>query len=1273
MTDARTPFEPTPLYDIDAADPPDVVYFPVRHYSPTSARILWELAEVLQPTAVLVEGPSDFNDRLDELMMPGHVLPIALYTYVRLSDDTKRSAFYPYCEYAPEWQAQLLAAELEIPFRFIDLPWKAMALESDREHRYSDHHFRKNPYPEALCERMNVGDFDELWDVLFELDTSLRWPEYLRRCHEFCWHLRIFGGEESPENEAREACMVEHIARAREEYGGPVLVVTGGYHSSGLWARMNGAEIEYLELSPDADVPKIDEETTDSPAFDIDRPLPPASDDGADQPDVMPDVRVEMIGAPDDDREPLTIVESGITLTPFTFERIDKLSGYASGVHGPAFYQYVWETRRDGEPLDSRPFLYEIVTRLRDKGQVASTADVIGIESTARALATLRGRREIWRFDLLDAISSALVKEAQDAEYTHPILQVAREVLRGEQRGAVDENAPLPPLVTSVRRTLTDHGLLPEPEDRRIDLDLTEDRELANSRILHQCRVLGLAGFQFAGGTDFATRDDLSQVWEEWVVGWSPEFEGTLIECAVYGSDLREASTARVLERAQKVESDAEAAALIAIDAVLMGVSTVAETLYDKLQSIVRQDTDFFKVADALGHLLYLYRHDEVLGAQGDERLGDLLRETYTRSLWLFESLGTVKDRDSELVAAIRTLFRTFQRCYVRRPDERAEFVSIFGRIGRDESQLPLTRGSAMGAMYTLGELDTDRVLSVMRYFSDPVELGDFLIGFFSLAREAAQRDPRLLQLLDDIVCDLSEQDFLEVLPGLRLAFTFFTPLEKHNLVDALFSEQDNATAPVDARSAAEGAALELRIRQVAREFGLRGVPDNLPPVPDVETDDSSDAGEQDEGEQGEPGEPGEGEQGEQGDTGEQTGQSVGGGGQAGPDGEPTEGTEGGGLAKLDRKERWRLILGAGSDGSLGGLSKDAGKRDKLLAYLYDREYGPGRNVRGGSGESGRRGSLDPSQLTVPDWINGVHELFPNRTIERLEKDALDRYQLQEIVTRPDVLSRATPNPTLLKAVLRTKHLMNKEVLDIARRMVRTVVEELIEKLARTIHQPFSGALDRRRRSFLKVAKNFDATETIRRNLKNYSVERQQIIIKDPYFFSRIRRNMDRWQLIIAVDQSGSMLDSVIHAAVTASIFFSITKLKTHLVAFDTDIVDLTADARDPVETLMGVQLGGGTDIANALEYAYTLIENPGRTIVVLITDFYEGGPVGHLLAATKQLTESGVHLLGLAALDEQANPLFDRETAAKMAKLGAHVGAMTPGELAQFVAEKIR
>jgi hypothetical protein len=371
------------------------------------------------------------------------------------------------------------------------------------------------------------------------------------------------------------------------------------------------------------------------------------------------------------------------------------------------------------------------------------------------------------------------------------------------------------------------------------------------------------------------------------------------------------------------------------------------------------------------------------------------------------------------------------------------------------------------------------------------------------------------------------------------------------------------------------------------------------------------------------------------------------------------------------RLVRWRLVLGQGAEGALGcSLDGAAAAQDQALDYLYNREYGAGRNVRAQTGGSG---GLEDSCLTVPEWINAVHTLFPRKTIERIERDALERYQINEMVTNADLLRRAKPSTTLLKAVLHTKHLMNQEVLALARDLVRKVIEELMEKLARPVQCAFQGAIDRQRRTRLKVAKNFDAETTIRRNLRRYDREAKRLNIETPYFFSRIRRQADKWQVIILVDESGSMVQSVIHAAVTAAIFFGIKTLRTHLCLFDTNVVDVTDQCQDPVETIMKVQLGGGTDIGGALAYASRLVDNPRRTIVVLISDFYEGAPIQQLFSVAKHLLDSGVTLLGLAALDQDAEPNYDRGTAARLVDMGAHVAAMTPGELAEWVAQKIR
>jgi len=371
---------------------------------------------------------------------------------------------------------------------------------------------------------------------------------------------------------------------------------------------------------------------------------------------------------------------------------------------------------------------------------------------------------------------------------------------------------------------------------------------------------------------------------------------------------------------------------------------------------------------------------------------------------------------------------------------------------------------------------------------------------------------------------------------------------------------------------------------------------------------------------------------------------------------------------ELSPLERWRLVLGEPADASMGAPRQRVLAYDDALSFLYDREADLGdRGIRPRSAGRG------PSQLTVPEWLDEIHRLFPKRTIERLEQDAVERYGIDEVVTNPEVLERVEPNPALLRAVLRTKHLMNPALLALARQLVRKVVKKLLEELRSEVQTAFSGSLDRRRSSPLKVAKNLDLARTVKCNLAHWDPDRGQLLIDKPYFFARTRRYSERWQIILLVDQSGSMLDSTIHSAITAACFWDVPGLDAHLCAFDTEVVDLTADATDPVEVLMKVQLGGGTDIAKAVRFGSQLVKNPRRTIVVLITDFYEGGNTAALYRQIGAMVEAGVTVLGLAALDRNAEPDFDRAVAAECAARGAHVGAMTPGELATFVADKVR
>lgn len=369
----------------------------------------------------------------------------------------------------------------------------------------------------------------------------------------------------------------------------------------------------------------------------------------------------------------------------------------------------------------------------------------------------------------------------------------------------------------------------------------------------------------------------------------------------------------------------------------------------------------------------------------------------------------------------------------------------------------------------------------------------------------------------------------------------------------------------------------------------------------------------------------------------------------------------------LENLNKWRLILGKNSENHIsfsGRYSENVSYQDmeSTLDFLYSHEFGDELVHTGGSGSS---------QLYVADWINEVRKIFPKKTVEVLEKQALDNFNMTELLTDKEVLQKMEPNTDLLKTILQFKNLMKNDVIIEAKRIIKKVVDEISEKLQTEVKKSLLGKLNRNMPSNVKSIRNLDVKRTIQRNLKNYDVENKRLVLKDLYFNSRTKR-FNKWNIIIAVDESGSMLDSVIYSAVMAGIFAKLPMIETKLVIFDTQVVDLSSYVDDPVEVLMGMQLGGGTDIGKAVGYCETLCSNPHETIFVIVTDLYEGGNPNTLLKTCADIIGSGSKMIFLTALDRNANPAFDRNLGQKLANMGAFVGAMTPEELGDYIGKMI-
>jgi Mg-chelatase subunit ChlD len=371
-----------------------------------------------------------------------------------------------------------------------------------------------------------------------------------------------------------------------------------------------------------------------------------------------------------------------------------------------------------------------------------------------------------------------------------------------------------------------------------------------------------------------------------------------------------------------------------------------------------------------------------------------------------------------------------------------------------------------------------------------------------------------------------------------------------------------------------------------------------------------------------------------------------------------------------EAERRWRLILGRLSDQALasGGLCAADLNRQNALDYLYNREYAKRGTVLSTSGKFGGTGSSMPNVL---DWLKTLPELFPDAVCELIRQDALDRYELSEILTDPNTLKSIEPNERMLASLLLLKGKMSADVLAQLKLLIRKIIDDIMQRLRPVVENTFTGRRNRFRNSNMKVANNFDWQRTISKNLRHFDPESGKLIVNRLYFNSRIKKQLP-WDVILCVDQSGSMAGSVIYAAVMAGILSGLPGVNVRLVVFDTEVVDLTHYVADPVELLMTVQLGGGTDIGKALAYCEKQINNPHRTVLALVSDFYEGGSERLMLGVVKRMAESRITLLGLAALADDGSPDFDRATAEKLARCGMQVGAMSPEKFAAWLAEAI-
>ncbi|MBL7254322.1 VWA domain-containing protein [Actinoplanes sp. LDG1-01] len=360
------------------------------------------------------------------------------------------------------------------------------------------------------------------------------------------------------------------------------------------------------------------------------------------------------------------------------------------------------------------------------------------------------------------------------------------------------------------------------------------------------------------------------------------------------------------------------------------------------------------------------------------------------------------------------------------------------------------------------------------------------------------------------------------------------------------------------------------------------------------------------------------------------------------------------------------MVLGGPADEALGKAEGRDGAMDSALSALYD---------QGGDGDgeksSRRSAGLSGSAPKVARWLGDIREYFPSTVVQVMQQDAIERLDLTRLLLEPEMLSAVEPDVHLVGTLLSLNRVMPDQTKDAARQVVRTVVEQLEKRIEQKTRAAVTGALNRAARINRPRHADIDWNRTIQANLKHYQAEHRTVIPERLIGYGRRTSAVQR-DVVLCVDQSGSMAASVVFSGVFAAVLASMKSLRTSLVVFDTSVVDLTEQLKDPVEVLFGTQLGGGTDINRAIAYSQQLITRPRDSIFVLISDLYEGGVRDQMLRRVAEMTAAGVQVVVLLALSDEGAPAYDHENAAALAALGVPAFACTPDAFPDLMAAAI-
>ncbi|HEX8564635.1 MAG TPA: DUF5682 family protein [Pyrinomonadaceae bacterium] len=735
-----------------------VTFFPVRHHSPACS---WHLREIIRREkfdAILIEGAEDITNLIPFILDENTRAPFAVYTTF-IAEKKEESAlpprfaaYYPFCDYSPELIALREGSKIGAKLKFIDLTFPEQVIHetADSQHEkprslLDESYLQHSEYLNALAKKCGARDTDELWDTLFEADFwQISSAEFINRVAAYCFLARYNYREETLVRDgtlAREAAMAAAIVEELKNGEQKILVVTGGFHTAVL--------------------PFLIEQKPERP-----KRFQPSEKDAQ------------------------------TVMLRYSFDQLDSLNGYASGMPSPHFYQQFWENLdKFDSPVGAAKetatqILIEVgrMTREKDLQNQLSTADEIAALAQTLRLAEFRGHASFpTREDLLDGVRSCFVKGGMDAEGAI-LLEIVLRTLAGSRIGEIPANSSVPPIVEDFRSNCLRFKLnITDSTPKKLSLDLyRQENHRRLSRFLHGLNLLGVYFATATASPDFARGLRLELRHEQWEYRWTPLTESRLVECSVYGATIEEAVLARVQERIEHLESEGKAnSASEAVKILILACQVgLQEQIGAKLASLIERkiaaDASFASIAEAVSQLRLLWSAREPLAASELSAIPELMNTGYLRACFILPDI--VNAPESEFRQMVESL------CVMREllVSENVEFfdAEIFYDALEDVIYSPTCPPLIAGAVYGLLQ-NTGRIASetLLRQTEANLLTGNknsisFLSGLLRTAREIAWTEPEFLQLLDRYLRDWTEEEFLQLLPEMRLAFSYLTPRE---------------------------------------------------------------------------------------------------------------------------------------------------------------------------------------------------------------------------------------------------------------------------------------------------------------------------------------------------------------------------------------------------------------------------------------------------------------------------------------------------------------